>query len=193
MMRAKTVDEYIARSAWRNELERLRAIILKTGLEETIKWGAPCYCLKGKNVVGMASFKRYFGLWFHQGVFLSDKQNVLISASENTRGLRQWKFNCMDEIDDQSVQAYVHEAILNENAGKSIVVKRKILTMPTELEKILAQNKDLHNSFYALTPGKQREYANYIADAKQEKTKISRIEKSIPMIMSGVGLNDRYK
>ena len=83
MKGAKTVDEYIDKAEqWQPELTRLREILNSTGLEETVKWGAPCYTHDGKNVVGIAGFKNYFGLWFHQGALLADAEGVLINAQE---------------------------------------------------------------------------------------------------------------
>lgn len=83
MKRAKSVDDYVDQSdQWRDEIRRLREILRSTNLLEEIKWGAPCYTCKGKNVVGLGAFKSYFGLWFHQGALLKDDQKVLINAQE---------------------------------------------------------------------------------------------------------------
>jgi len=77
----KTVDDYLIDvSHWQAELLDLRRILLSTELKETIKWGMPCYTHNGQNIVGMGGFKSYFGLWFHQGVFLSDSAKILINA-----------------------------------------------------------------------------------------------------------------
>ena len=65
--------------------------------------------------------------------------------------------------------------------------------MPAELQAALSKRKELGEAFTALSPGKQREYAEYIAEAKQQATKSRRIEKILPMISAGLGLNDRYR
>ncbi len=78
MKNRKTPDEYFeTQQQWRAELKALRAILLSSALTEEIKWGAPCYTFDGKNMVGLGAFKSYFGLWFHQGVLLEDKQKIL--------------------------------------------------------------------------------------------------------------------
>ena len=196
MERCKTVDEYLAKHGeWEAELSKLRKILNATELEETVKWGAPCYTLGGKNVIGIGAFQEYCGLWFHQGVYLKDPEQVLINAGEGkTRGLRQWRFRSAREIKVALVKAYVKEAIANQEQGKEIGVQRdKVLVVPPELQAALKKKAKTRKAFEALTPGKQREYAEYIATAKQEKTKLSRLEKIVPMIESGVGLHDKYR
>ena len=196
MKRYKTVDEYIANAKqWQDELRTLRRILGSTELQEEIKWGAPCYTHDGKNVVGIGGFKSYFGLWFHQGVLLEDKHNVLINAQEGrTKALRQWRMQSANEIKAAAIKAYVKEAIQLEKAGKGIAADRgKPIIVPPELRKALQKRKAVGKKFAELTPGRQREYADYISAAKREETKLSRIEKILPMISAGKGLNDKYR
>lgn len=196
MKKSKTVQDYIeSHPERRDELVLLRDILNETELEETVKWGAPCYTTNGKNVIGVGAFKSYVGLWFHQGVFLKDPKKVLVNANEeNTRALRQWRFDSVEEIDVELVRKYVEEAIKNQKSGKEIKpVKAKKVDIPDELSGALKSDKDLKAKYEALTPGKQREYAEHIGSAKQEKTRISRLENAIPLIMKGVGLHDKYK
>ena len=192
----ENVDEYIAKHAeWKNELSRLREIVAASGMEETIKWGAPCYTLNGKNVVGMAAFKNYFGLWFHQGALLEDAEGVLINAQEGrTKALRQWRFASQKDLKARAIKKYVKEAMDLERSGQRIAPERnKALHVPPQLKSALGKNKKANKAFAALTPGRQREYANYIEEAKREETKEKRVQKILPMIESGVGLNDKYK
>ena len=80
------------------------------------------------------------------------------------------------------------------NSGQEIKPQRKkSLAMPCELQQALADNKRAKNSFEQLTPGKQREYAEYISTAKREETKLKRIDKILPMIIAKKGLNDKYR
>ncbi|MEQ9188745.1 MAG: YdeI/OmpD-associated family protein [Cryomorphaceae bacterium] len=193
MKLAKTVESYINESQWKDELQSLRAILTNTELSEELKWGTPHYTINGKIVVGIAGFKSYFGLWFHQGVFLKDPYKVLINAQEGTtRGLRQWRFQDGNEIIPSQVKEYVLEAVENQKAGKEIEKQPKKVEFPDELKEALASNSSLSESFEKLTQGRQKEYAEHIGSAKQEKTRISRLEKCIPMIQKGVGLHDHY-
>ncbi len=191
-----SVDEYIENATqWNDELARLREILRSTGLDETIKWGAPCYTSDGKNVVGIAAFKAYFGLWFHQGAQLSDPEGVLINAqSGKTKAMRQWRFTSAKDIKPRVIKAYVKEAIAIETQGKAIKADRaKPLVVPAELRDALATNSAAKAGFDALTKGKRREYADHIAEAKRNDTKQRRLEKILPMIAAGVGLHDKYR
>ncbi len=196
MKRAKSVDEYIRTSEhFRPELRRLRTILRKTDLDETVKWGGPCYTWNGKNVVGLGSFKSYVGLWFFQGAQLKDRQKKLVNAQEGkTKAQRQWRFQSMDEIDADLVRAYVDEAIEIERTGRALKPARaKAVDVPPELAAAMKKKAKLRAAFGKLTPGRQREYAEYIASAKRDATRASRVEKIVPMIEKGVGLNDKYR
>ena len=67
------------------------------------------------------------------------------------------------------------------------------MVIPSRLENILKSNKDVENSFKALTLAKKREFADYIIEAKRESTKEKRLEKISPMIINRIGLNEAYK
>jgi uncharacterized protein YdeI (YjbR/CyaY-like superfamily) len=196
MKKRQTVDGVMASSKWwKAELIELRSILRSTGLKETIKWGSPVYTHEGKNVVGIGGFKSYFGLWFFQGALLADKNKVLINAQEGrTRALRQMRLQSSDEIDARLIKGYVKEAIGLATRGVEIKADRhKPLTVPAELQAALRKRKTAGTGFEKLTPGKQREYAEYVASAKQAATKLKRINKILPMIKAGVGLNDKYR
>ena len=189
------VTEYIEKKgAWSEELRILRSIFSELPLEETIKWGAPYYMNNGKNIMGMAAFKSYFGIWFMQGALLKDEQKKLINAQEGkTSALRQWRFTSKEEIDADLIKTYVLEAIDNHQQGREIKPKKKPLVIPEFLQQAFDADQELKEKYEAFTLGKKRDYADYISEAKREATKQSRLEKIIPMIKSGVGLHDKYK
>jgi uncharacterized protein YdeI (YjbR/CyaY-like superfamily) len=196
MKQAKTVDIYLADAGkWRNELHKLREILLATGLMEEVKWGGPCYTLKGKNVVGLGAFKSYFGLWFHQGALLEDKKGELINAQEGkTRALRQWRMTTASDIRPAIIKSYVKEAMQLVVEGRAIKPDRsRPIVIPPELKEVFRQNKKAADNFNDLRLGLQREYTDYISDAKQEATKIRRIDKILPLILDGAGLNEKYR
>lgn len=196
MKRAKSVDDYIQTSEnWRDELKQLRDILKGTDLTEDVKWGAPCYTYRGKNVVGIGAFKSYLGLWFHQGALLKGEKKVLMNAQEGkTMALRQWRMHSPKEIKPAIIRRYVKEAIQLVKEGKSIApAKKKAVLIPPELKKALQKNKAAEKNFKLLTPGRQREYADYISEAKREETRLNRITKAMPMIKAGIGLNDKYR
>ncbi|WP_338378255.1 DUF1801 domain-containing protein [uncultured Flavobacterium sp.] len=179
---------------WTVELELLKTIINKTQLVETVKWGVPIYMHNDKNVIGIAGFKSYFGIWFYNGVFLKDEKNLLINANEeNTKGLRQMRFNSINEVNEKTILQYIKEAIANEEKGLKIKPEKKAKISCELLENEFKSNINLKNAFNLFTPYKQREFMEYINDAKQEKTKITRLEKIKPMILSNIGLHDKYR
>jgi len=191
-----SIEEYIElHPKWSALLCELRNILLTTELEENIKWNSPVYSLNGKNVVGLGAFKNHAVIWFFQGVFLSDTKKKLVNAQEGkTKGLRQWRFET-NEIDNISlVKSYVLEAIENYKLGKEVKAERnKELVLPGMLVDLLKENSSFKNCFEKLSLSKQREYAEYISEAKRETTKISRLEKITPLIEAGKGLHDKYK
>ena len=195
MKKVNSVEEYIENhEQWKEALVLLRDIILVTKLVETLKWNAPVYTINDKNVIGIGAFKHHFGIWFFNGVFLKDKKNLLVNAQEKTKGLRQMRFESINDIDKHAVLAYVKEAIVNQKLGKEIKpLKKSGIDIPLELQNKLNQNNKLNQSFNALSSYKQREYAEYIETAKREATKQSRLKKITPMILHGAGLNDKYK
>ena len=196
MRRAKSVDDYIANAGqWQNELRTLREILRSTDLDEEVKWGGPCYTYNGKNIVGLGSFKSYVGLWFHQGALLQDSSGVLINAQEGrTKALRQWRMTAAGDIKPSIIKRYVKEAIKLVKEGKEIKPERgRPIVIPPELKNALRRAKGATAAFRKLRPGSQREFSEYIADAKRDETKQRRIEKILPKIVAGAGLNDKYR
>jgi len=155
MKKVYSVEEYIETNSHFSEaLTLLRDLINTTELNESVKWNAPVYDLNGKNVIGLGAFKHHFGIWFFNGVFLKDEENLLVNAQEKTKALRQMRFESVDDIDKNLVLAYVKEAIKNQKLGKEIKAVRntKSVVIPEELNLVLKAKSDLNNSFKALTP-----------------------------------------
>ena len=197
MKKVASVEEYIASGGdWKESLALLRELLTSTILEETIKWGMPVYTLNNKNVVGFSAFKSWVGIWFYQGVFLKDRAGKLINAQEGvTKGLRQWRFSGSDEIGNnrELILSYIEEAIQNQKEGKEIRVERnKALVIPEELNRAFKENPALKDRFDELSLSKRRDYTEHIGSAKREETRQQRMEQAIPMILKGIGRNDKY-
>ncbi|MFD1063542.1 YdeI family protein [Winogradskyella litorisediminis] len=197
MKKVHSTEEYIeTNSHFKKELELLREIVLKTELNEAVKWSAPVYDFNGKNVLGLGAFKNHFCIWFFNGVFLKDEHNLLVNAQEGkTKALRQMRFESIGDVNKDLVLAYIKEAIENQKVGKELKIERKpkAVVIPIELKSALNNDQDLQLAFESLTPSKQHEYCEHIASAKRDTTKLSRLEKIIPMIINGKGLHDKYK
>jgi len=178
---------------WSKGLTTLRNLLLDTELEEHIKWGIPVFCIDGKNVVGVAGFKHKYGLWFYQGSFMSDPAGIMVNAQEGkTKGMRHIYFEEGDKIDKKVIKCYIKEAIDNQKAGKTIKSSRRSLILDPILEEAL-EDKELNVAFEKLRMSQRIDFAEHILRAKQEATKLRRLDKIVPMIMEGVGLHDKYK
>lgn len=195
-MNDKITDYIVKQDKWTQELNLLRSFLLELDLKEEVKWGVPAYIYKKKNIIGMSAFKNYFGIWFHQGVFLKDDAGVLMNAQEGkTKAMRQWRFNSINELDKKLIQSYVLEAMKNSDDGKEMKPQRnkKPLEIPSLLLSTFNNNQELKGKFNALSLTKKREFTEYIVEAKREVTKQNRLQKIIPMIEAGIGLNDKYR
>ncbi len=188
------VDAFLKREKkWRAEFEKLREILLGTGLDEELKWGKPCYALDGKNVALIHGFKEYCAILFNKGALLKDPKKVLIQQTKNVQAARQIRFASVLEVNklEKTLKAYLREAIANERAGRKVQMKTtEDYEMPEELESRLASNAKLKTAFAKLTPGRQRAYIYYISQAKLAKTRAARVQKNIPRILEGLGLDD---
>ncbi len=178
-------------------IETLRKLALQTGLAETYKWNFPTYTLAGKNVLAICKFKKHFGIWFFNGVFLEDKNTVLENAQEGkTQAMRHWRFYNNEDIDVKFVLAYMNEAVENQKNGKVFKPNKnqeKQIVVSQLLLEALEQQSLIKSAFDKLSSSKQSAYAAYIEDAKQESTKQRRLKKILPMIANGLGLNDKYR
>lgn len=198
MANFSTLAEYVSLYPQHDEgLQLLISILEATSMEQTIKWKLPVYTINNKNVVGLGAFKEHFSLWFFNGHLLRDKQGLLENAQEGkTVAMRHIKFQSVNDIDTQVIATYVQEAIDNQLKGISPPAKKKAKlihdVIPEELSLAL-KNSKLTSNFNKLTEGKQREYNEYIATAKRQTTKETRIEKILPLIAAGAGLNDKYR
>jgi uncharacterized protein YdeI (YjbR/CyaY-like superfamily) len=179
---------------WQDAMEKLRAIVLSTGLTEELKWGVPCYTLDGKNIVLIHGFKNYCALLFMKGALLKDPEGILIQQTENVQEGRQIRFTHVDEIFElrSALKGYIKQAIGVEKAGLKVPLKKTSeFKMPDELVNKLEDPK-FKKAFEALTPGRQRGYILYFSQPKQSATRAARIEKSIPQIRAGKGWNEEY-
>jgi len=179
---------------WKEETELLREICLDCGLTEDFKWMHPCYTFQEKNIVLIHGFKDYCALLFHKGVLLKDTNKILIQQTKNVQSARQIRFTKSQEIINlkPTIKAYIFEAIEIEKAGLEVKMKKTSeFEMAKELKQAFENNPDLETAFYRLTPGRQRGYLLYFIQAKQSKTRMERIKKSIPKIFEGKGHNER--
>jgi uncharacterized protein YdeI (YjbR/CyaY-like superfamily) len=189
-------DFYFEKGKWQAELRLLRKIILSCGLEEVVKWGCPCYTHHEKNIVLLHAFKEYCAMLFFKGSLMADPDNILVQQTKNVQAARQIRFTEISAVKAQSasLKAYVHEAIEIETSGKKPELKKtRDFEVVPEFEAQLKKHAALKQAFKALTPGRQRAYLLHFSSAKRPQTRAERIQKCIPPILKGMGLNDRTR
>lgn len=188
------VDFYFTEDkAWQKEYVQLRSIILDCGLIEELKWGQPCYCYQGHNIVLIHGFKEYCAILFIKGALLKDSNGILIQQTENVQSARQLRFTNVVDIMQQAdvIKAYIQEAIAIAQAGLKVDLKKtKEYAVPEEFQQQLDNNAALNKAFKALTNGRQRGYLLHFSAPKLAKTREARVAKSINNILNGKGLND---
>lgn len=188
------VDFYFSKNEkWQKEIKKLRTIVLDCQLDEELKWGVPCYTFQKSNIVLIHVFKEYCAVLFFKGALLNDANGILVQQTENVQSARQVRFTGIQEIINLEpvLKTYIYEAIEVEKAGLKVELKKtKEFSVPEEFQKKLNEDTDLKIAFHALTPGRQRGYLLHFSAPKQSKTRESRIEKSIPQILNGKGLDD---
>jgi len=188
------VDFYFNKAKkWQEEIERLRVIVLDCGLAEEVKWGCPCYTFDKSNIVLIHTFKEYCALLFFKGSLLHDSHGILIQQTENVQAARQIRFtNFLEIIENETIlKTYIYEAIEVEKAGLKVELKKPAeFSVAEEFQIKLDENSALKTAFEKLTPGRQRAYLLHFSQPKQPKTREARVEKSLPKIFDGKGLDD---
>lgn len=188
------VDEYVSKAKkWQEEFKKLRMIILDCELTEELKWNKPCYTFQKSNIVIIQGFKEYCALMFFKGALVNDPNGILIKPGENSQAQRQIRFTNVQEIVEMEaiLNAYINGAIEVEKSGLEVNFKKTTeFNIPEELQKKFDEIPELKTAFEGLTPGRQRAYILYFSQAKQSKTRESRIEKYMQQILNGKGLND---
>jgi uncharacterized protein YdeI (YjbR/CyaY-like superfamily) len=188
------VDAFLGRTQeWQKEMTKLRAIALDCHLSEALKWGQPCYSHEDSNIVLIHGFKEYCAYLFFKGALMKDPKGILIQQTENVQSARQIRFTNLREIAgmEKTLKAYIHEAIEIEKSGLKVKLKKTAdFAVPEEFQSKLDKIPALKTAFNALTPGRQRAYLFYFSAAKQPKTREARVEKYMPRILKGKGLDD---
>lgn len=180
---------------WRDAIVELRRIVLSCGLTEEIKWSNPCYTDQKKNICIIGAFREWCTISFFKGALLNDERGLLEKAGANTHSARLVRITSVRDVirHEDVLRQFVHQAIEIERAGKKAAFEKQPEQMPEELIEALKKNAALKSAFEALTPGRQRGYILHFSEPKQSKTRESRIEKCVPMILAGKGIHDDYK
>jgi uncharacterized protein YdeI (YjbR/CyaY-like superfamily) len=178
---------------WEQGLARLREICRSAGLEETVKWGHPCYMHAGRNIAIMGALRGDFRLSFMNAALLKDSEAVLERQGPNTRHPDMIRFTASDDVDrlEPVIRAYLGEAM--DYAAKGVKPPRDDSEpdAPPELSEALDADPELAEAFHALTPGRRKSYVINLNSAKQSETRVKRIAGFRDKIMAGKGALER--
>jgi len=189
-----TIDAYFDRELPFSEiLKAIRTGLLACGLSEELKWQAPCYTIMGKNVCILGRFKDNCVLSFFKGALLQDEAGILSKAGENSQAGRIIRFRTWDDFTrvEPFLKAYIFEAIEIERSGVKLAPEHNhVWEIPTAFKTVFDTDEPYKLAFEALTPGRQRGYAMFVAAAKNEQTRFDRVAKFRQRILDGYGMND---
>jgi uncharacterized protein YdeI (YjbR/CyaY-like superfamily) len=196
-MKNPAVDAYIAKSAdfARPILKRLRGLMHRgcPKVEETIKWGVPHFEYQGV-IAGMAAFKQHaaFGFWKRR---LMQDPAGFFSKGESGMGGR--KIRSVDELPSDTVLlGYIREAVaLNEQGARvpRSTRKKPPVKAPPYLAAALKKNAKARKTFENFSPSQQREYVEWLTDAKQEATRERRLATALEWMAEGKTRNWKYQ
>ena len=191
------IDAYIGKSAEfaRPILERLRAVVHEAcpEVEETLKWSAPSFVHAGAILCGMAAFKQHvsFGFWKHALVMGDDVQRDGMGSFGKMASLK-------DLPPRRELVALVKKAMtLNEQGVKTPGVRKRSTpkpppVAPDDLAAALKENRQAAAAFKAFSPSHQREYVEWITQAKREETRQKRLAQAIEWLAQGKPRNWKY-
>ena len=178
---------------WIDGLNRLRRICLDVGLEETVKWGHPCYMHAGRNIALFGAFQGDFRLNFMNPGLVKDTEGVLERQGPNTQTPGMIRFTAVAQAGEMEpvIRDYLRQLMDHAEAGTKPHKTQRDIDMPDELTEALDADPELAEAFHALTPGRQKSYMFNLNQARQSATRVARIEKFRGKIFAGKGAIER--
>ncbi|MGB1696845.1 MAG: YdeI/OmpD-associated family protein [Thermoplasmatota archaeon] len=177
---------------WNDGLVFLRALCRQAGMSEHVKWGHPCYMHAGRNIVLIGALQGDFRLNFFNAALMKDPEGVMERQGPNTQNPDSIRFTRPGQVQEMAdtLRSYLAEAMGYAEAGIKAPKVERDLELPEELVEAMDADPEMAEAFHALTPGRQRSYAIVIGGAKKSETRVNRIEKLRPKILSGKGANE---
>ncbi|MGE3804531.1 MAG: DUF1801 domain-containing protein [Gemmataceae bacterium] len=191
---SQRIDAYIAKAAPFAQpiCTKLRQLIHQADkrIEEDWKWGSPNFSLNGM-LCSIGAFKQHVNLVFFRGALIKDSKKLFEAGAG--KQLRTIRFTSVDDIQGPVIVAYLKEAVKVNEQGVRPAKQEVKVVVPAELKKALQEDKHAKAVFDGLAPSCQREYAEYIADAKKPETRERRLAKTLDLLGQGKSLNDKYR
>lgn len=200
--RINAVDQYILKSQIFAQpiLNHLRDLVhtVCPDVEEKIKWGMPFFDYKNDMLCHMASFKAHAVFSFWKAQLMKDPILMENANSEQAMGHLGRITSLKDLPSDKQLRAWIKEAMVLNDKGIKIVKpkstgEKPTVEIPEMLIKALKKNKSAWAVWQKATPGYQKEYANWISDAKTEATQIKRTNTAVEWIAEGKIRNWKYQ
>ena len=192
---SQEIDKYVAAldGFAKPICKKLREVIRKADpdIVEDWKWG-PNFNKNGM-ICGFGAFKEHVSFTFFQGAAMKDPKKILAPCSADNAHNRTVKFRDVDEIDEKTLAAYVKEAAALNAKGVQAPAKKAAIAVPPDVKKALAGNAKAKAFFDALAPGYQRDYLEWIVQAKQPATRSTRIETTVKQCAEGKRRNWKYE
>ena len=175
--------------AWDEGLQTLRELCRGAGLEETVKWGHPCYMHAGRNIAIIGALRGDFRLTFFNAALMQDPAGVMVRQGAATRAPDMISFadNIAPARMAATITAYLTEAKGYAEAGLKPARVVDAPGWPDELVTALDDDPELATAFHALTPGRQKSYVINLNGAKKPETRVARITKFRDKILAGKG------
>lgn len=178
--------------AWIGGLTTLRDLCRQAGLAEVVKWGHPCYMHAGRNICILGAFRGDFRMTFFNPGLMRDPEGLLQRQGANTRFPDALLFRdpAAPAAMAPVILAYLTEAMGYAAAGITQDRAPQDLALPDELLQALDDDPELAEAFAALTPGRRKSYVLALASAKAPATRMARIARFRPKILSGKGATE---
>ena len=200
--RDKRIDAYIAKSAdfAKPILIHIRELVHKAcpDVEETMKWSFPHFDYKGSMMCSMASFKQHCAFGFWKAALMKDADKFVgMAKTEVAMGHMGRITSVKDLPSDKQMLSYIKEAMrLNEEnvklPAKEKVIAKKELEIPDWFSSALKRDVKAKKNFEAFTPGKKKEYIEWLVEAKTEATREKRMETALEWIAEGKSRHWKY-
>ena len=193
------IDAYIAKAQPFAQpiLKHLRKLVHQAcpDVQETIKWSFASFDYEGPFVT-MAHFKQHCAFGFWKAALMKDSKN-LKSNQETAMGHLGRITNIKDLPSDKIIIGYIKEAMKLNETGAKLPPRKKVteataLPVPSYLKTAISKNKKAKEQWTVFTPGKKKEYIVWLAEAKTEETRNSRMEQAIEWISEGKIRNWKY-
>ena len=194
-MKNPAVDAYIAKSAEFAQpiLRHVRKLMHKgcPRIEETIKWGVPAFEREG-IVAMMAAFKRHvaFGFWSEKLIRAKlgrEAERVFPKDAKLGMGGRRYLSRAELPPDAAILRAVKAAVALNESGERPVRVRKRKPPpkAPPYLAAALKKNAKARATWPRLTPGQQREYVEWLVEARREETRARRLAEAIALLAAG--------